>query len=161
MTRLQSSRSDQQLAALTGWLSTQVAANQSNIDPSRCRYHTGKVLANPSDAAAPSVAARSERREKRLHVAVPVKVFLDPNSINSQLCCTYEISMVGARLVALSGVTRVGQVIWLQRNNRRARYKVMWIGEPETPQASQIGVEALEPANVIWENELRMRIMQS
>lgn len=138
-------------------------ANQSNIDPHNRGYHTDKVQANRSEAAAtPSAtAARSERREKRLHVAVPVKVFLDANSTNFQFCCTYEISMVGARLVALSGVTCQGQIIWLQRHNKRARYKVMWIGEPGSPQAEQIGVETLEPANVIWENELRMRIMQS
>jgi hypothetical protein len=120
------------------------------------------VEVNRSQAAAPSASpARSERREKRLHVAVPVKVFLDPNTPNYQLCCTYEISNFGARLVAVSGVTRVGQIIFLQRHSRRARYKVMWIGEPKTQQAGQIGVEAMEAGNVIWENDLRVRIMQS
>ena len=142
---------------------TVAAANQSNIDRSEHGYHTGKVQANSSGAAAtPSVsAARNERREKRLHVAVPVKVFVDPNSPNYQLCCTYEISNFGARLVKVAGVTRVGQIIWLQRHNRRAKYKVMWIGEPNTQQAGQLGVEAMETTNVIWENDLRVRIMQS
>lgn len=135
---------------------------QSNIDPAECGHHTEKVEANRSEAAAPSIsAAKPERREKRLHVAVPVKVFLDPNTPNYQLCCTYEISNFGARLVAVSGVGRIGQVIWLQRHSRRAKYKVMWIGEPKTQQAGQIGVEAMETANVIWENDLRVRIMQS
>ena len=112
-------------------------------------------------AATPSATApRVERREKRLHVAVPIKLFLAVDSVNPQLCCTYEISMVGARLVAVSGITKVGQVLWLQRHNRRAKYQVVWIGEAGTEQAGQIGVEVLEPANVIWENELRIRIMQ-
>jgi len=111
-------------------------------------------------AAASSVAARSERKENRLHVAVPVKLFLDADSTNFQLCCTYEISLVGARLVAVSGITKVGQLLWLQRHNKRAKYRVIWVGEPNTPQASQVGVELLEPTNVIWENELRLRIMQ-
>ena len=91
---------------------------------------------------------------------MPVKLFLDPNSANPQLCCTYEISMIGARLVTVSGITKVGQDIWLQRHTRRAKYRVIWIGERDTVQAGQIGVETLEPANVIWENELRIRIMQ-
>lgn len=108
-----------------------------------------------------SVTAPSpERREKRLHVAVPVKVFLTQDSANYQLCCTYEISMIGARLVAVSGLSKVGQVVWLQRHNRRAKYKVIWIGQEGTHQAHQVGVEVLEPANVIWENELRIKIMQ-
>jgi len=93
-------------------------------------------------------------------VAVPVKLFLEADATNHQLCCTYEISMEGARLVAVSGVTKTGQIIWLQRHNRRAKYKVIWIGKPGTEQAQQIGVELLEPAIIIWENELRMRISQ-
>ena len=68
--------------------------------------------------------------------------------------------MIGARLVTVSGITKVGQDIWLQRHTRRAKYRVIWIGERDTVQAGQIGVETLEPANVIWENELRIRIMQ-
>src|SRR5215510_12725398 len=117
---------------------------------------------NPSGAAsAQSVSPpRVERREKRLHVAVPVKLFTEPDSSNYQLCCTYEISLTGARLVAVAGVNKVGQILWIQRQNRRAKYKVIWIGEPDTELAQQVGVETLEPANVIWENELRMRIGQ-
>ena len=117
---------------------------------------------NPSGAAASQGVSppRMERREKRLHVAVPVKLFTQPDSSNYQLCCTYEISLTGARLVAVSGVNKVGQILWIQRQNRRAKYKVIWIGEPETELAQQIGVETLEPANVIWESELRMRIRQ-
>ena len=109
-------------------------------------------------SGATATAPKSERREKRLHVAVPVKLFVEADSTNYQLCCTYEISMVGARLVAVSGVTKTGQIIWLQRHNRRAKYKVIWIGKPGTQQAEQIGVELLDPNTVIWESELQMRI---
>lgn len=102
-----------------------------------------------------------KRHEKRLHIAVPVKVFPDVASSESQNCCTYEISTHGARLVAPPGIKSVGQTIWLQRQNRRAKYKVMWIGEPGTSLAGQVGVESLEPSNVIWEPEIKTRIMRS
>jgi hypothetical protein len=92
---------------------------------------------------------------------VPVKVFPDISSIESQNCCTYEISTNGARLVAPPGIKATGQVIWLQRQNRRAKYKVMWIGEPGTSLQGQVGVETLEPSNVIWEPEIKARIMRS
>lgn len=117
---------------------------------------------NPSGSTATSAAATDldQRREKRLHVAVPVKAFLTADATNFQLCCTYEISLVGARLVAVSGISKVGQVIWLQRHSRRAKYKVVWIGKEGSAQSGQVGVEVLEPANVIWENELKVRIMQ-
>jgi hypothetical protein len=106
-------------------------------------------------------AAIDKRQEKRLHLAVPVKVFPDVASSDSHNCCTYEISTNGARLVTPPGIKTTGQTIWLQRQNRRARYKVVWIGQPGTSLEGQVGVESLEPANVIWEAEIKARIMRS
>jgi len=119
------------------------------------------VASVAASAGSSAVAAADKRREKRLHLAVPVKIFPDIASLETQACCTYEISTTGARLVAPPGITRVGQVIWMQRQNRRAKYKVIWIGEPDSSLAGQVGVETLEPANVIWENEIKARIMRS
>jgi PilZ domain len=121
-----------------------------------------KGLSSVADSAAPSLAtALDKRQEKRLHLAVPVKVFPDITSMESQNCCTYEISTHGARLVAPPGIKSVGQTVWLQRQNRRARYKVVWIGEAGTSLANQVGVETLEPSNVIWEPEIKARIMKA
>lgn len=105
--------------------------------------------------------AVDKRHEQRVHIAVPVKIFPDTRSVESYTCCTYEVSLVGARLASLPGVTQVGQVIWMQRQNRRAKYKVIWIGQEGTSQAGQIGVESMEPGNVIWENEIKARIMSA
>jgi hypothetical protein len=102
----------------------------------------------------------SRRDEQRLHIAVPVKVFPDLKSFESHTCCTYEISPHGARIAAVAGIKQVGQLISIQRHNRRARYKVAWIGNPDTTQAGQVGVELQEPANVIWETEIKARLKQ-
>src|SRR5215467_12483617 len=142
-------------------------AHESNIDQIDAAPDTRKVmepkqgLPTAAPTAASVAAAMEKRHEKRLHIAVPVKVFPDVASSESQNCCTYEISTHGARLVAPPGIKTVGQTIWLQRQNRRARYKVMWIGEPGTSLAGQVGVECLEPANVIWEPEIKSRVMRS
>jgi hypothetical protein len=120
-----------------------------------------QVLPFASAGPASVATAPDKRREKRLHLAVPVKVFPDVTSVESQNCCTYEISATGARLVTPPGINSVGQTIWVQRQNRRARYKVAWIGEPGTSLEGQVGVESLEPANVIWEPEIKARIMRS
>jgi hypothetical protein len=141
--------------------------NQSNIDQKGDSYDTRKVMepkqqAPSTSAAATSVAAAPDKRqEKRLNLAVPIKVFPDVASPDSQNCCTYEISTTGARLVAPPGIKAVGQTVWLQRHNRRARYKVAWIGQEGTSLQGQVGVESLEPANVIWEPEIKARIMRS
>lgn len=121
-----------------------------------------QVASSAALARAASVVAVPEKRhEKRLHLAVPVKVFPDVASIESQNCCTYEISATGARLVTPPGIKSVGQTIWLQRQNRRARYRVAWIGQEGTSLQGQVGVESLEPGNVIWEPEIKARIMRS
>ncbi|MGC2745051.1 MAG: PilZ domain-containing protein [Candidatus Angelobacter sp.] len=121
-----------------------------------------KQLTPIAPAGGPALATAPEKRhEKRLHLAVPVKVFPDIASIESQNCCTYEISATGARLVMPPGIKSVGQTIWLQRQNRRARYKVAWIGQEGTSLHGQVGVESLEPGNVIWEPEIKARIMRS
>ena len=116
---------------------------------------------SPKTAASSSTPAPDSRRESRLHIAVPVKVYADPKSADCQTCCTYEISLIGVRLVAPQGITQVGQIISLQRQGRRARYKVIWIGKPGTPHEGQVGVETLEPNNVIWDNELKSRLMNA
>ena len=119
---------------------------------------------NPVLASRPSAkssAAVDTRQEQRLHIAVPVKVFPDIRTTDWHSCCTYEISLVGARLNAMPGITKVGQVIWVQRQNRRAKYKVIWIGQAGTSQAGQLGVESMEPGNVIWESEIKARIMSA
>jgi hypothetical protein len=110
-------------------------------------------------AAKSSAAAVDTRQEQRLHIAVSVKVSPDIRATDWHSCCTYEISLVGARLNALPGISKVGQVIWMQRQNRRAKYKVIWIGQAGTSQAGQVGVESMEPGNIIWENEIKARIM--
>lgn len=107
----------------------------------------------------PAAVAVDTRQEPRLHLAVPVKVSSDAKGVDWQSCCTYEISLLGARIAALPGIKQVGQVIWIQRQSRRARYRVAWIGEAGTSQAGQVGVETLEPANVIWEPEIKTRVL--
>jgi hypothetical protein len=113
----------------------------------------------PGGSAAITLDARHD--DKRLHIAIPVKVFPDVKSFESQLCCTYEISPRGARIALLPGIKEVGQTIYVQRQSRRARYRVAWIGEAGTSREGQVGVETLEPANVIWESEIRSWIMTS
>jgi len=116
----------------------------------------------PSKAVPGSEASvlDARRDEQRLHIAVPVKVFPDLKSFESHTCCTYEISPYGARIAALPGINQVGQIIFIQRQNRRARYKVAWIGKPNTSHAGQIGVESMEPSNIIWETEIKARLKQ-
>ncbi len=146
--------------------SSQCETNEGNVDAERTWPDTRNIMSSnqglASKAAAnPSNPAVDPRRERRIHVAVPVKVFVDANSIDSQTCCTYEISTIGVRLVAPVGIKEPGQIVMVQRHSRRAKYKVVWIGKPNTSEAGQVGLEAMEPHNVIWENEIKARLAQA
>ena len=108
-----------------------------------------------------SAKANDARREIRVAIAVSVKIFLDPTSLEFQHACTYDVSLVGARLQGGTSVKTVGQEIWIQRLNKRAKYRVNWVGKAGTPEAGQVGVDLIETDNVIWEGELKTKIMQA
>jgi hypothetical protein len=51
-----------------------------------------------------------------------------------------------------------GDVLWIMRNTRRAQFRVVWVGTPESDRAGQIGVESLEPDKFIWDDDLRGKL---
>ena len=98
------------------------------------------------------------RKEPRLFVALPIKIYFTESSNEFQMACTYEISYKGARLMQIKGVTQIGQEVWVQRQIRKAKYKVLWIGRDGTEQQGQIGLECIEPEKIIWEKELAQKL---
>lgn len=89
-------------------------------------------------------------------VALPVKLFTDARGLALEWSCTYEISARAALLRLTPGVKTVGQEIWLQRINRRAKFRVTWISDPE---ACQFRAECLED-RPIWDDDLLGRLMR-
>ena len=99
----------------------------------------------------------SVRKENRVYAVLPVKISLqdEPGKIHS--ACTCEISTRGAKLMKIDGIGE-GDVLWISRHTRRARFKVMWIGKSGSNQDGRIGVESLEPDKFIWDDDLRSRL---
>src|SRR5579862_9277819 len=88
-------------------------------------------------------------KQDRVVTALPIKVFLDPVGKTTQWACTHEISRRGVRLQGVQGISAVGQEIWVQRRNRRAKFRVVWIGKPGSDQAGQVGAECSEEEKCI------------
>jgi hypothetical protein len=99
----------------------------------------------------------SVRSDARLSVVLPVKVISNEVGVAPQWTCTYEVSRRGARLKQVAGVSEAGQEIWIKRHNSKAKYRVLWIGKPESAEAGQFAAECLEDT-VIWENEVTSRL---
>ena len=91
------------------------------------------------------------RGEKRVSIRLPVKIWgTDANSKPFQLNVhTLDITPTGVRLGEVQCQLKAGDVIFLQYENEKARYKVMWVGVPGTAANGQVGLFCKEKKR-IW-----------
>jgi len=68
-----------------------------------------------------------------------------------QLAYTLDVSPKGARLAGVKGLKSPGQLIVVRRNTDEARFRVIWIGQLNTAQEGQIGIECVENDKIIWD----------
>jgi hypothetical protein len=104
-----------------------------------------------------STSQSAERVEKRLRVALPLRVtFWDENDKpGSAAACTYDISAHGARISGLSEVSEPGEIIAVERGRNRIFCRVIWVSRSHSPHTGQIGIQAVETERLMWETELR------
>jgi hypothetical protein len=97
----------------------------------------------------------TKRREKRSTLAVPVRLKGAPQDAISDAdhACTLDVTPRGARLQSTAKL-EVGDVVWVERGTRRAKFKVAWVGAPGTPKSGQIGIEIVEK-KFSWSGDLR------
>ena len=98
-----------------------------------------------------------ERLDKRIHVALPVRVTYWDNANKPclEMACTYDISARGARVTGLRSVKAAGEVVAVERGRSRAFCRVVWVGEDDTELQGQVGIQCVEPDRMMWEAELR------
>ena len=98
-----------------------------------------------------------ERQNKRLHVALPIRVTYwdDTQKPCLEIACTYDISEHGARVTGLRCVKEAGEVIAVERGKNKAFCRVVWVGEPNSELQGQIGLQCVESDRILWEAELR------
>jgi hypothetical protein len=87
---------------------------------------------------------------------LPIKVSLASEPTQARAACTFEIWANGAKLMKVDGIAE-GDVLWIARNTRRAKFKVVWIGQSGSD-LGKIGVESLEPDKFIWDDDLRAKL---
>jgi len=99
----------------------------------------------------------AERQNKRLHVALPIRVtyWNDEQKPCLEMACTYDISEHGARVTGLRSIKEAGEVVAIERGKSKAFCRVVWVGEPNTELQGQIGLQCVESDRIMWEAELR------
>lgn len=96
------------------------------------------------------------RRDPRIDLTLPV--LLSGNDVSGrpldQRVMTINISRRGALLEGIHGVLKPGDVVSLARLHKKEQFRVAWVGEEDTPAASQIGVAAVDPNTSFWSEVL-------
>ena len=72
----------------------------------------------------------------------------------SQSAYTVDLSQDGARLDGIGFLTTPGETIEVRRRFRKARFKVVWIGQVGTSESNHVGVFGLQREKDIWRVEL-------
>ena len=91
------------------------------------------------------------RIEKRLVIALPIRVYgmgSDGKPFNQE-ARTLDITRDGARIDGLPQIT-AGETVGVQYGEKKARYKVIWVGEAGGNKEGQIGVQVVEPGPSVW-----------
>ncbi len=98
-----------------------------------------------------------ERKKKRVPVALPIRVtyWEEAQKPVIEIACTYDISPRGARVTGMHRVKEKGEIVAVERGKNKAFCRVVWVGDPDSEQRGQIGIECVEPERTLWESELR------
>ena len=95
---------------------------------------------------------RTNARKARMPKAIQVWVRGIDRSGNPfvQSARTIDIGQSGARLDNVGYLTGPGEIVQVRRGWRKARFRVVWIGQLGTLEANQIGICCLEGNKDIW-----------
>jgi hypothetical protein len=99
---------------------------------------------------------RKNRKKPRIPKSLKVIVKgTDPGGHSfTQSAYTVDLSQDGARLDGIGFLTAPGQTIEVRRRLRKARFRVVWVGQVGTTESDQVGVVGLESEKDIWRVEL-------
>jgi PilZ domain-containing protein len=95
----------------------------------------------------------NHRSESRLAKKAKVRIFgMDAhgNPVNIE-ATVLDVSNHGARLTGVTCWEKPGEVIGIRYGTEKARYRIVWVGKPGTPVATQIGVVCVDTGRYIWD----------
>lgn len=96
-----------------------------------------------------------ERKEERVRIELPVRLYRAARGPKLQLAHTVDISNSGARIAGLEEPLEPGEIVKIECGNREAPFRVVWIGAQGTVSAGQVGLECLAADAGLWKLDLR------
>jgi hypothetical protein len=97
-----------------------------------------------------------KRREPRHPIRLPIRIFgTDADGqMFSENVHSFDISKQGARLDGVKARVKIGEIIGVTQGQKKSRFKVLWVGQPNTPTAGQVGLVSTAPDQNIWDAPL-------
>lgn len=123
------------------------AVNQGGIFRLLLKPCEGSVL---REAITTALARYDERKEERVRIELPVRLCRSASGDELQSAHTVDISNSGVRLAAFQEPLEVGEVLKIECSNRRAPFRVVWVGKEGTATAGQAGFECLASDADMW-----------
>src|SRR6476620_3237667 len=92
------------------------------------------------------------RREQRTQAGLAVQVSgRDCNGTPFTQCVTASnVSRTGALLSGLSRGMRSGDLLWVQYEQRKARFKIIWVRDSESDLKTQAAIQKLDKEECPW-----------
>jgi hypothetical protein len=92
------------------------------------------------------------RTESRVDVVLPVRLWgmeseWEPFTEKAEIV---NVSLKGARLKGVRAQLRLGDVIALEHDGKKAAFQVVWVGKEGSAHAGEVGIFCLEPDKLVW-----------
>src|SRR6266536_2988738 len=96
------------------------------------------------------------RREKRVAAVVPVRVWgMDAQGRPFiEISRTVNISRSGVLLGDIPAKLSIGDIVGLTYAEKKHKFRVIWTGKAETPEAANVGLQSLDSGKWIWDLNL-------
>ena len=96
------------------------------------------------------------RREPRVTTALTVRIWgIDAyDQPFSEIVSARNVSEEGALLDGLRHRVRLGEILELQYDRRKAEFRVVWVAESDGRLRSQLGIKSLPSEGCIWDLKL-------
>lgn len=107
-----------------------------------------------TDAITTALASYQHRKEERVRMEFPVRVFRSGLEDEAQSAHTVDVSNSGARVAGLKEPLKAGEVVDVECGGQRAQFEVVWTGMQGTEAAGQAGLKCLTASSDIWKFSL-------
>jgi diguanylate cyclase (GGDEF)-like protein len=92
------------------------------------------------------------RREQRFLIALPVQLWgMDiDGAMFEQDAATIDITTTGARLQGITPALQRGCIVGVKHQSSKARYRVVWVGDPGSASERHVGLQLIDGGKFIW-----------